>query len=104
MTKTSSPASQARFLSPDHSYAKVCLEQASVLFGVHSPFTGYHNRPEANASSFLDGFYRTGDIGIWRDGLIYVVDRKKELIKYKGLQVAPGTSSQPLDSSLQNST
>jgi acyl-CoA synthetase (AMP-forming)/AMP-acid ligase II len=50
---------------------------------------GYRNNPEATRNSFLDGFYRTGDIGIWKDGLIYVVDRLKELIKYKGLQVAP---------------
>ena len=50
---------------------------------------GYHNRAEANREAFVDGFYRTGDIGLWKDGLVYVVDRKKELIKYKGMQVAP---------------
>lgn len=50
---------------------------------------GYHNRPEANRTAFLDGFYRTGDVGIWKNGLVYIVDRLKELIKYKGLQVAP---------------
>ena len=50
---------------------------------------GYHNRPEADRDSFLDGFYRTGDIGIYKNGLVWIVDRKKELIKYKGLQVAP---------------
>lgn len=55
----------------------------------HLPCIGYRNNPEANRTSFLDGFYRTGDIGIWKNGLIYIVDRKKELIKYKGLQVAP---------------
>ena len=50
---------------------------------------GYHNRPEANRETFIDGWYRTGDIGIYRDGHIYIVDRTKELIKYKGQQVAP---------------
>ena len=50
---------------------------------------GYHNRPEADRDSFVDGFYRTGDIGVCKDGLVHIVDRKKELIKYKGLQVAP---------------
>lgn len=30
-----------------------------------------------------------GDVGIFVNGLNYIVDRKKELIKYKGLQVAP---------------
>lgn len=50
---------------------------------------GYNNNPEATQSSFFEGFYRTGDIGIWKNGRIYIVDRLKELIKYKGLQVAP---------------
>ncbi|CAG9789350.1 unnamed protein product [Diatraea saccharalis] len=37
-----------------------------------------------------DGFVRTGDIGYYdSDGYVYVVDRLKELIKYKGFQVAP---------------
>lgn len=60
-----------------------------VLVGGPIVCQGYLNRPEANRDSFLNGFYRTGDIGIWKDGLVYIVDRKKELIKYKGTQVAP---------------
>jgi 4-coumarate--CoA ligase len=28
-------------------------------------------------------------MGMFKDGLLYIVDRKKELIKYNGLQVAP---------------
>ncbi|KAJ7901855.1 hypothetical protein B0H14DRAFT_3422538 [Mycena olivaceomarginata] len=50
---------------------------------------GYFNNPEANAGSFKDGFLCTGDIGFIKDGRVFIVDRKKELIKYKGLQVAP---------------
>ena len=50
---------------------------------------GYHNRPEATRDTFVDGWYRTGDIGAMKDNLITIVDRKKELIKYKGAQVAP---------------
>ena len=34
-------------------------------------------------------FPLTGDVGVFVNGLNYIVDRKKELIKYKGLQVAP---------------
>ncbi len=52
-------------------------------------FQGYHNNPEATKNAFFEGFYRTGDVGIFVNGLNYIVDRKKELIKYKGLQVAP---------------
>ncbi|KAJ7346647.1 hypothetical protein DFH08DRAFT_197082 [Mycena albidolilacea] len=50
---------------------------------------GYFNNPEADVGSFKDGFFCTGDIGFIEDGRVFIVDRKKELIKYKGLQVAP---------------
>merc|ERR1719431_897077 len=37
-----------------------------------------------------DGWFRTGDIGyISKEGYVYITDRLKELIKYKGHQVAP---------------
>jgi len=52
---------------------------------------GYLGRPEDTAAMITrDGWLRTGDVGrIDADGQLYVVDRLKELIKYKGFQVAP---------------
>ena len=52
---------------------------------------GYLNRPEETAQMLdPDGWLHSGDIGhVDDDGYVYVVDRVKELIKYKGLQVAP---------------
>lgn len=52
---------------------------------------GYHNNPEATHAMVDDqGWLHTGDIGyIDADGYLYVIDRVKELIKYKGLQIAP---------------
>jgi acyl-CoA synthetase (AMP-forming)/AMP-acid ligase II len=52
---------------------------------------GYLNNPEATADMLdPDGWLHTGDLGhVDDDGYVYVVDRVKELIKYKGLQVAP---------------
>ncbi len=52
---------------------------------------GYLNRPDATAAVINpDGWLRTGDIGYAdADGYFYIVDRLKELIKYKGMQVAP---------------
>ena len=53
-------------------------------------FRGYHNNPAATSSSFTSGWFRTGDVGlITPAGLLHIVDRKKELIKYHGYQVAP---------------
>ena len=52
---------------------------------------GYLNRPEATAQLIdAEGWAHTGDVGfVDADGYLTVVDRLKELIKYKGLQVAP---------------
>ncbi|KAL1601050.1 hypothetical protein SLS59_005719 [Nothophoma quercina] len=50
---------------------------------------GYYQNEAANEEAFTDDWFHTGDIAEFRDGLFYIVDRKKELIKYKGLQVAP---------------
>ncbi len=52
---------------------------------------GYLHNPEATQAMIdSDGWLHTGDIGrADADGYLYMVDRLKELIKYKGLQVAP---------------
>jgi acyl-CoA synthetase (AMP-forming)/AMP-acid ligase II len=52
---------------------------------------GYLNRPEVTAATIdRDGWLRTGDIGYAdEDGHFYIVDRLKEMIKYKAMQVAP---------------
>jgi acyl-CoA synthetase (AMP-forming)/AMP-acid ligase II len=52
---------------------------------------GYLNNPEATAATItIDGWLKTGDIGYAdADGHFTIVDRLKELIKYKGYQVAP---------------
>ena len=52
---------------------------------------GYLNNPTASANTVdRDGWLHTGDIGYYdADGYFYIVDRLKELIKYKGFQVAP---------------
>lgn len=53
--------------------------------------TGYFSNEEATASTLdSEGWLRTGDLCyIDEDGFIFVVDRLKELIKYKGYQVNP---------------
>jgi 4-coumarate--CoA ligase len=52
---------------------------------------GYLNQPRETADALdAQGFLRTGDIATVRaDGVVTIVDRLKELIKYKGYQIAP---------------
>jgi len=51
---------------------------------------GYWKSPDATAAAIRDGWYRSGDI-VTRDerGFYYVLDRSKEMIKYKGFSIAP---------------
>ena len=61
-----------------------------LIYGPHV-MAGYLNNEEATANTIdADGWFHSGDIGyVDDDGFFYIVDRVKELIKYKGYQVAP---------------
>ncbi len=52
---------------------------------------GYLNNPEATAHAIdADGWFHSGDVArLDEDGSLCIVDRIKELIKYKGFQIAP---------------
>ena len=52
-------------------------------------FTGYYNRPDLTAEAFLDGWYRTGDLGFLFQGELYVVGRKKDLLIVGGENIYP---------------
>ncbi|KAJ0043606.1 hypothetical protein Pint_17463 [Pistacia integerrima] len=59
---------------------------------------GYVGEPEATSATLVcDGWMRTGDLCyIDENGFLFIVDRLKELIKYKGYQVAPAELEQVL--------
>jgi acyl-CoA synthetase (AMP-forming)/AMP-acid ligase II len=52
--------------------------------------TGYEDNPEANKTSFTDGWFRTGDQGFLdEDGCLTLVGRLKELINRSGEKISP---------------
>ncbi|WP_422047950.1 AMP-binding protein [Shimia sp.] len=63
---------------------EVCVKGPQVM-------QGYWNRPEETASNFTDdGYFRTGDIGVFDDtGLLKIVDRKKDMVLVSGFNVYP---------------
>ncbi|KAI5078750.1 hypothetical protein GOP47_0006421 [Adiantum capillus-veneris] len=70
-------------LPPNHS-GEIWLRGPTIM-------KGYLGQPEATASTVdKEGWLRTGDLGyINSNGFCFIIDRLKELIKYKGFQVAP---------------
>ncbi|HYM09127.1 MAG TPA: acyl--CoA ligase [Bryobacterales bacterium] len=65
-------------------------EQGEVIIQGPNVIQGYENNPEANKTSFLDGWFRTGDEGILdADGYLRLVGRIKELINRGGEKIGP---------------
>jgi acyl-CoA synthetase (AMP-forming)/AMP-acid ligase II len=66
-------------------------EQGEICVRGPQVMKGYLNCPEATAAMVdANGWLHTGDVGYAdEDGCFFVVDRVKELIKYKGFQIAP---------------
>ncbi|XP_015877593.1 4-coumarate--CoA ligase CCL1 [Ziziphus jujuba] len=69
---------------PRNQAGEICIRGSQIM-------KGYLNDPEATENTIdKEGWLHTGDIGyIDNDDELFIVDRLKELIKYKGFQVAP---------------
>ncbi|MDX3064875.1 4-coumarate--CoA ligase family protein [Streptomyces phaeolivaceus] len=85
------PSTQARLVDPDTGQDAAEGEPGEVWIRGPQVMKGYFGRPEdTDATVDADGWLHTGDIGrVDEDGNWFIVDRVKELIKYKGYQVAP---------------
>ena len=87
------PVSNTECCVVDPASGKVCGPGEEGELWIRGPqiMQGYLNAPEATAAVLQpDGWYRTGDLGVMdAEGRFRIVDRLKEMIKYKGFAVAP---------------
>jgi acyl-CoA synthetase (AMP-forming)/AMP-acid ligase II len=81
---------ECRIVDPQSGRDLAVRERGEVWVRGPQVMKGYLNNPDATARTLVEGWLRTGDIGIVdADGYLTIVDRLKELIKVKGFQVAP---------------
>ncbi|MBT3530876.1 MAG: AMP-binding protein [Gammaproteobacteria bacterium] len=85
------PNTASKIVDPETGEQLGANQRGEVLIAGPHVMPGYLNNEEATRNCIDDeGWFHTGDIGYADDdGCFYIVDRVKELIKYKGYQVAP---------------
>ena len=65
-------------------------DRGEVVIKGPNVITGYESNPEANATSFVDGWFRTGDQGVLdAEGYLTLVGRLKEMINRGGEKISP---------------
>ncbi len=65
-------------------------ESGEIVIRGANVFDSYENNPEANATAFTGGWFRTGDLGFLdRDGFLTISGRLKEIINRGGEKIAP---------------
>ena len=85
------PSTEAKVVDVESGEEVSSGQRGELWFRGPQIMKGYLNNEEATRQTIDgDGFLHTGDIGyVDDDGYFYIVDRLKELIKYKGFQVPP---------------
>lgn len=84
------PGVEIRIIDPDSGADLPAGARGEILLRSPVRFRGYWRRPEANAEAFLEGWTRTGDIGVLDDeGYLTFIGRRKEMIKVWSYSVFP---------------
>jgi long-chain acyl-CoA synthetase len=81
------PGADLRIADPDSGTELPDGEIGELWFRGPNIVRGYWNDPEATAAAFVDGWFRTGDLGLRRAGWVHVVDRLKDVVVRGGENV-----------------
>jgi len=83
------PGMEVRIIDPDTTEDMPQGERGEILARGYAVFEGYYKSPEKNAEAFLDGWFRTGDLGsLDEHGAIMFHGRIKDMLKVGGENVA----------------
>lgn len=84
------PGTEAKIVDAETKKDLHWSEEGELLIRGPQVMKGYYNNPTATQDTIRNGWLHTGDVAKFdKDGYLFITDRCKELIKYKGFQVPP---------------
>jgi long-chain acyl-CoA synthetase len=94
------PDTEIKIVDPEKGEAELPIgETGEICIRGPQVMKGYLNRPEETAQVLRSGWLYSGDIGrLDEDGFLYIVDRKKDMLIYKGYNVYPRDLEETLNS------
>ncbi|XP_029664069.1 4-coumarate--CoA ligase 1-like isoform X2 [Formica exsecta] len=83
---------QIKIVDPENGKVLGPNQSGEVWIKTATMMNGYYRNPEATKNTIdKEGWLHSGDIGYFdEDGELFIIDRIKELIKYRGCQISPG--------------
>ncbi|MFP7695969.1 AMP-binding protein [Trueperella sp. LYQ143] len=84
------PSTEVRVVHPDNPTVDLPDGEIGEII-VRGPqvFSGYYKDSKETATTLVDGWLHTGDLGMWDDGFLVMADRRKEMIINSGFNVYP---------------
>jgi acyl-CoA synthetase (AMP-forming)/AMP-acid ligase II len=64
-------------------------DEGEILVKNQNVFGGYINKPELTKESFINEWFKTGDIGFIKDDFVYLIGRKDDVINKNGEKISP---------------
>ena len=84
------PMNISLIITDENGNSLKAFEPGEIVIRGEGVFSGYEDAPDENAFAFINGWFRTGDMGyLDEEGYLYITGRKKELINKGGEKISP---------------